>query len=701
MTKLSACLLILSLSACGKDEPEKPAKDAPPIGSLKPSEAPEPPAVTDVTPEPVAEASARSIIEQSVNATVEQTADLEKAPLYELDLTVDYELFTYAATARIHVTNLEGVPLSNLHFLLYPNAPELAQAGARNIAIGAVTVDSQEVTARVDGQQLTVPLAAPLKPGARVTTEIQFRGNLVRLPPGATDLKQLAFKQIVELVLGGDKHGGYGVFSYSDQIVSLALWYPVLSAHDEDGWDLKPGSGNGDVSYFDVANYQVDVTAPADVTVVATGVETERHQKEEQRRTRFVAGAVREFTIQMSRNYESKAAFVDGVKVTSWFLSTDRQSGLSVLEQGKEALKLYSREFGPYPYTELDLVEAPLVGGAGGVEFPGLVTVAKMFYVPDQVAPGDDVAEALRTNRFLADTREFVVAHEVAHQWWAAVVGSNSKKHPFVDEALANHSAILYFERIHGKKAADEQREMQLRLPYQIARLAGAKDRPVDLPADQYNGMLEYAAMVYGKGGLFFEALRAQTGDAGHLGYLRDYYKAHRFGIATPETLIGGLVSASTDPAAAQALADRWLKQTHGDEDVGPLRYRVIAGYFLGADNMTGLAAKILNMLDQKGPAELAKLVQNLIGSDGSVSRDIDYAELATWILGMLDIEGSDTLGSILGGVLKNPGMLGEGSMKDVVKRLAKEGLGGDKKAEVMVEAADLLLKLLDDEESD
>ena len=32
---------------------------------------------------------------------------------------------------------------------------------------------------------------------------------------------------------------------------------------------------------------------------------------------------------------------------------------------------------------------------------------------------------------------EFVVAHEVAHQWWHGLVGSDSRDHPYVDEALA------------------------------------------------------------------------------------------------------------------------------------------------------------------------------------------------------------------------------------------------------------------------
>jgi hypothetical protein len=48
------------------------------------------------------------------------------------------------------------------------------------------------------------------------------------------------------------------------------------------------------------------------------------------------------------------------------------------------ALRTFEKIFGPYPYTELEVAESPLIGGAGGVEFPGLITIASMIYANAQ-----------------------------------------------------------------------------------------------------------------------------------------------------------------------------------------------------------------------------------------------------------------------------------------------------------------------------
>ena len=733
---LGALGLLLLAGGCSKDKPAPPEQAEGSIGAMKgaaptdeeeaapPPPAPPPPASTEPSgpvPAPPAAATAgsippaappaappvapdrkalaRQILEQSLNSTVEEPERFIDAPLYDLTMDIDYELFTYSATERLHFVNQEADTLRELSFLVYPNSPELTQPGARNLALDEVLVRGQPVRAELDGAHLRVPLPKPLAPGEEIEVNIAFRGHLVRLQPGATDLRKLAFEQLMQLVMGGEQaHGGYGIFSYSDNIVSLGLWYPVLAAYDEHGWDLKPGTGVGDVSYFDISNYRVKVRAPSDVTVISTGVETSRSEASGEAETTFVAGAVREVAMQMSRDYDSEEAYVDGVKIRSWFLRTDRASGREVLQTAREALKVFNEVFGAYPYTELDLVEAPLIGGAGGVEFPGMVTVAKMFYVPDLVANDDPVAQVMASSAFMKDTLEFVVAHEVAHQWWNAVVGSDSKRHPFVDEALANHSAILYFDRVHGKEAAEMQREVQLRLPYQISRLVGAKDRPVDLPTEQFDGMLEYAAMVYGKGALFFETMRERSGDSSHFGYLRDYYQRHQFTIATPEDLVGGLVRTSRDPQAAQAIADRWLRQTHGDEDIGEIQFTALAGYLLGPETVSGALARVLEVLDHKGAAELAKLAKNFFTDDGRLKEDIDYGEIVELVLSLMgESEHADSLGAMVDLLAQNPDLMASGNLRATIKQLAKITLGGDAKTEALIDIGDALLKLMED----
>ena len=59
---------------------------------------------------------------------------------------------------------------------------------------------------------------------------------------------------------------------------------------------------------------------------------------------------------------------LETVRVNSWFLKKNRDVGLSVLKQAADALRVFERDFGPYPYRELDIAQSPLTGGAGGVD---------------------------------------------------------------------------------------------------------------------------------------------------------------------------------------------------------------------------------------------------------------------------------------------------------------------------------------------
>jgi aminopeptidase N len=174
-------------------------------------------------------------------------------------------------------------------------------------------------------------------------------------------------------------------------------------------------------------------------------------------------------------------------------------------------------------------------------------------------------------NPALDQLLEFVTAHEVAHQWWNAVVGSNSKKYPFIDEAMANYSAILYFEHEYGREAAEQQMALQMKLNYQLHRMLGGQDRPVDQDAAAFKGPLEYSAIVYGKGALYFDEARKLVGDAAFFAALRDYYDRFWFRIAGPQdfTLVLRDHVPAAQQAAVSALYRHWINETHGDQDIG------------------------------------------------------------------------------------------------------------------------------------
>lgn len=638
-----------------------------------------------------------TLLAKTLRRPAKHRAELAEATRYDLDVDVDVDLMTYGGSEKVRFTNRTGRALDSLVFLVYPNSPELVHGSTKNLVVTKVAVDGAPGTARLDGATLIVELGQLLHEGKSVEVAMDFKGRIYRLPRDTGDLTKIGLQQLLQLVTGEQDHeGGYGVFGHSDGVISLGLWYPILVAHDGQGWDLKPGGTMGDVSHFSVSHVEASISAPAGVEVVASGVEVERTVKGDRVTRRVWAGGVRELTVQLSSDYEVATTQAGDVAVQSWFKKGHRDAGEKVLRYGAEALRVFEKEHGPYPYTELDLAEAPLIGGAGGVEFPGLVTIATMLYgSPTVDVSGSPLGKMLAGRDLLGETLEFVVAHEVAHQWWNAVVGSDSKRHPFIDEALANFSAVRYFELTHGGEAADRQRTMQLKVPLQLALATGAKDRPVDLPTDAFTNTMEYSAIVYGKGALFFEALRDAMGASAFDSALRGYYERFSFRLAQPKDLLGAFeAAAGARRGEVTRLAERWLHGAHASEDVGGLDVMGLLGAVLPQDTLAGSGVDLnglMGLLDPDGLGGTAKDIMGLMDRLGDAD---SFPELLSGLLDPetpLGLRLNERLGDLLG--------LDDGAKRQVdkmlrgFKRFAERGDGAGMEDGVL----DVLKEMVDD----
>jgi aminopeptidase N len=131
------------------------------------------------------------------------------------------------------------------------------------------------------------------------------------------------------------------------------------------------------------------------------------------------------------------------------------------------------------------------------------------------------------------DVLGFVVAHEVAHQWWYGMVGNDARREPWLDEAMMNWSSAFWVEQARGPEAARTAWDLLVLLPYRLRLTEG--DLPLNLPADDYS-MLDYAAIVYGKGAWMMEVLRREMGEERFFAFLRRYLEKHRWGWATGES---------------------------------------------------------------------------------------------------------------------------------------------------------------------
>ncbi|MGZ3459049.1 MAG: M1 family aminopeptidase, partial [Archangium sp.] len=382
-------------------------------------------------------------------------------------------------------------------------------------------------------------------------------------------------------------------------------------------------TGVGDLALYEPSNVLANIIVPSGWKVHATGIPMgELPQKDGRIRYTFAAGAVRDFPVFASRGYASATATVNGTTVESHFASRDAEVGRRVLKYAGDALAEFERRLGPLPFKSLRVVEAPLSGGAGGMEFPGLVTVGTALYRgagdPNSAlegmqgmgqmqqllqAMGGDAAPLAQLGKTLERTLEFTVAHEVAHQYFAGLVGSDPIGAPVVDESLAQYAALLYMEWKHGRAMAEQMRQEALVSAYQLFRLSGGKDGAADRPTSAFDDSMQYGALVYGKAPLLYQAERKLLGDEAFFKGLRSYVDTYRFKWSCGDCFTRELGKVS--PASAKELERlrvHWWKEAHGDEDLG----KTNMGALLGAGtNGEGLDPQTLKLMEELLPGLL------------------------------------------------------------------------------------------------
>ncbi len=518
----SMLLLLLLLSACrsaAQPDTGSTPTQTPPAVTPSLAEAKEP---ASIVTEQVAASSGKSPLLATAQGDLE---NLEDAPRYTIDLDVDYAGLLYRGQARVDYTNNEDVPLDRLYFRLFPNGG--ASYGNGSLQVSEVLVNDQPVETElsIDNTVLEVALPEELAAGESLQVDMAFEGQVPR-------------------DFGGEQTpAGYGIYNFSEGVMALSGWYPSLAVYDDEGWNLDPVSPIGDSVYSDIAFYSVDVAAENGLSVITTGVVTESENQGAESRLHFESGPVRDFFLILGSDFEVVSREVDGTQINSYYLPGDALAGEAGLQVAADSLQVFNQRFDPYPYSELDLVEAPM-RYALGVEYPGIILVATSLY-EDPADPSFSV----------------VTAHEVAHQWWYNVVGNDVIDEPWLDEALTTYSSGLYYEDIFGPRGyLGLTSYWQERYDQLVER---GLDELITEDLAYFENLPEqgvYSGVVYSKGALFFKSLREEIGDQAFFEALQTYYRENKYRIADSEDLLGAF-----EQAAGRSLQDfyqQWLYST-------------------------------------------------------------------------------------------------------------------------------------------
>jgi aminopeptidase N len=445
---------------------------------------------------------------------------LENLTRYDIDLSIGVESLLLTARQTTEYTNNSEHPMPELYFNLFPNSSRFAAS----LEITALSVDGTEhqFEYQRDGTVARVSLPTPLAPGETTTVTMGFTARVPHV-----------------------QKNYYLVFAMAQGVLSLGDWHPMVAVYDDEGWNLEyPESTVGEIVFSESAFYTVRVTLPGGtgLHVVATGIEAEHTTKADGSETwLYYSGPVRDFHLVVTDRYRVATSKVGETTVNSYYWPEHEACGREALASAAQALTLYNELFGPYPFTELDLAEADLWPWA--IEWPGLILVGAPLYCDPEEECG-----------------EWHVVHEVAHQWWYSVVGNDQVDEPWLDEALANYSTALYYERTRAPQEAAATIAEHIDQRYH-AYVQAYGDGIVGGPTSSYTSA-SYYPLVYGKGAMFFDALRTVMGDEAFFQGLRSYYEEYKYRVGTPEGLQRTMEKAHGHPL--DEFFQRWIYTATG-----------------------------------------------------------------------------------------------------------------------------------------
>jgi hypothetical protein len=447
----------------------------------------------------------------------------EELSAYRLDVAIDEVAGTIGGEMGLTWRNPAAVPLSEVWFRLFPNA---FYYGEGALTVANVTVDGEPVLPELALEEtaLGVPLPGPVAPGESAEIALDFTA-----------------------VVPADSTGSYGIFNRDTRNGTwvLADWYPILAVYEEDdGWVLPEATSFGDPTFAPSAFYDVRVTAPDGLEVVTTGVATAETDENGSTARDFIAGPARDFVVVADDDHALLSREVDGTRLNLWTApALDPAVAAQTLDVAADALRFYNERFGAYPAREIDLVQTD-PSGALGIAWAGLLFLDGPALLGTY---GAHDPEGLAT----------VVAHEVAHLWWGILVGGDSNKHGYIQEALATVSSLLYLEEALGAEAAGVQLDAWVTGP--ALDLLAAGDAVVDVPIAEEDDQNTRSASTYGKGSLGFLAIRQEIGPEAFEAALRDLVSRYSWGEMTPEQLREGFERASGQDLSA--LWSHWFDE--------------------------------------------------------------------------------------------------------------------------------------------
>jgi len=155
----------------------------------------------------------------------------------------------------------------------------------------------------------------------------------------------------------------------------------------------------------------------------------------------------------------------------------------------------------------------------------------------------------------------WIIAHELAHQWWGNLVTTQTWRDFWLNEGFATYMVAAWEQHRFGEAAYQQELDVLRKRRKQLQELGW--DKPLTWDGD-YPTLGHRRAVQYSKGALFLSELREDIGDAAFWEGVRAYTKAHAGGTVTSRDLQSAMERASGRDL--EPLFAEWVYGVDGDQ---------------------------------------------------------------------------------------------------------------------------------------
>lgn len=349
---------------------------------------------------------------------------------------------------------------------------------------------------------IKVKLPKPLKPGDSVSISTPFT---VKLPEY------------------------FSRSGYADGQFMICQWYPKPAVFDKDGWHEMPYLDMGEY-YSEYADYKVNINLPADFVVAATGQlqNSEELQAYKSIGTKNVADRSNKPALYQPKDGNKSLLYIaDNVPDFAWFADKDlviqydtiqlpsgrivdafsyyhnKKNSLwkSSIDYIKNAVHFYSDAIGEYDYPVVQAIEGPKNNSSGGMEYPMVTLITS----PDAKAASLDA----------------VITHEVGHNWFMSMLGSNERMHTWQDEGMNSYYQFRYeaekyrLNSIFGDAIPEDVKKLDAK-DFQASIYNALLNIPmepaIETPAASFASSNDYGMVSYVKAAVWMYLLESSVG---------------------------------------------------------------------------------------------------------------------------------------------------------------------------------------------